>query len=337
MRNRPDLCAPRLAAGIRLPIIVGRAYTRRSKCSGSCTATATGGHTMLAYQTPSGLLQGRIWLVLSCLVTAVVATSVRAQDNAIEHLTVVSENRDSVTFDIVFSYNGDHGDSVFMSAVMSQDGKTSANYAYQPGRVQRGRHRTQVTLGVGQGAPAIFSTNQVQVAMYAGGGSTFVKRAFFFPKTWSRAGAELPPVLNVIGVVKQPPAVRPHVTPGAGAAGGTTVVRRVLPNGHIELRLQDGTIRERFRGGETITRPDGSRQTVMYSSAQPPTPPSAVPDQTHAAWLNAENERLLGIIRTLVGNDDASLKHYLAGEGSGISPYQRIDSRTEAVNMLITP
>jgi hypothetical protein len=53
--------------------------------------------------------------------------------------------------------------------------------------------------------------------------------------------------------------------------------------------------------------------------------------------LDAENKRLLGIIRTLVSNDEPSVQHYLSQEGSGITPYQQVISRTDAIGMLVTP
>jgi hypothetical protein len=53
--------------------------------------------------------------------------------------------------------------------------------------------------------------------------------------------------------------------------------------------------------------------------------------------LDGENERLLGIIQTLVGNDEPSVQHYLAQEGAGLSVYQRVVSRTQAIDMLVRP
>lgn len=262
-----------------------------------------------------------VWVALAATWAVCAGVPARADSNQIERVTVATESRDSVTFNVFYKYSGDRGANVFMSVVMAEDGKPSGNYAYRPGPVQRGGQFTRVTLGVKNGAPPMFSTNQLRVAMYVGGGQPFVERGFSFPKTWTRADAALPPVLETI----------------AGASGGDGKMRRVLPNGHIVLRLSDGTIRERFLGGETVTHPDGSHQTVLYSSAQPPTPPSAPPDETHAAWLDSESKRLLGIIRTLVDNDDASVEHYLLRESADMSAYQRINSRTDAVDMLVRP
>lgn len=271
------------------------------------------------------------------------APPARAETNAIDRVSVVSESAAKVTFDVTYRYGGDHGTKVFVSVVMAQNGKTSSDYAYHPARVLRGRHTARVTLGVRKGAPAVFSSNQILVAMYVGNKGSFVERNFAFSKTWSHPGAALSPVFKLIGAATPPP----HATlqlatpPGAGGHGGSggsggAPARRILPNGHVELRFADGTVRERYRGGESITYPDGRHETRLYSSAQPPTPPSVPPDEAHSVWLSGESDRLLDIIRTLV-NDDASVEHYLSQEGSAMSPYQRITSRTEAVNMLTRP
>src|SRR5262245_12385817 len=98
----------------------------------------------------------------------------------IESVAIASESASEVVLDVVYSYEGERGGNVAISAVMANDGKASRHYAYRPGRVERGRHRTRVALGTAQGAPDIFSTNQVEVAMYVGGGAPFLKRQFSF-------------------------------------------------------------------------------------------------------------------------------------------------------------
>ena len=276
------------------------------------------------------------WLFLALAVAATVATSAEAQKNDIERVTVASEGRDRVTFDVVYSYSGDQGGNVSISVVMAQNDKPSAYFAYKPARVQPGRRRTQVELGVSRSAPDVFSSNQIHVAMYVGG-NTFVKRSFFFPKTWSRPGGTLQPVLQIIGTAILSPGTRPPATLTADSRGGGAPVRYILANGHVELRYPDGTVRERYPGGETVTSPDGSTQTLLFASAQPPTPPSAPPDMAHARWLDAENDRLLDIIRTLVGNHEPSVQRYLSQEGSGISPYRQVGSRTRVIDMLVRP
>ncbi len=270
-------------------------------------------------------------------------------ENRIESVTIASESTNEVVLTVVYTYDGDRGSKVAISAVMAQDGETSQHYGYRPGRVERGQHRTQVRLGTKQGAPAIFSTNQIEVAMYVGGGEAFLKRQFSFAKTWSQPGAALPPVIRLAQLQPRLPLQRmpqaqleqaqpPQVLTPPGEAGESGAVeRRIQPDGTVELHYPDGTIRHLFGGGETITRPDGTSSTMLYQNAQPPTPPTAPPDSTHANWLDAENERLLNIMRTLVGNDEQSIQNYLEREGTDRTVYQQIEARTEAVNWLVAP
>lgn len=270
-------------------------------------------------------------------------------ENRIESVAIASEGTDEVVLTVVYSYDGDRGDNVAISAVMADDGQPSPHYGYRPGRVERGRHRTQVRLGTTQSAPALFSTDGIEVAMYVGGGEAFLKRQFRFAKTWSQPGAALPPVVRISELQPRLPLRRlPQARPGParpapelgssdeGDASGA-VERRILPDGAVELRYPDGTIRTLFGGGETITRPDGTESTMLYQHAQPPTPPTAPPDSTHGSWLEAKNERLLGIMRTLVGNDEQSIENYLEREGADRTVYERIDARTAAIDWLVTP
>ena len=269
--------------------------------------------------------------------------------NQIESVAIASESTNEVVLTVVYSYDGDQGSNVAISAVMAHDGEPSAHYGYRPGRVERGRHRTQVRLGTTQSAPAIFSTNQIQVAMYVGGGEAFVKRQFSYAKTWSQAGAQLAPVVRLAEMrprlplqraplaqleLAQPPQ---ELTPPGESEQTGAVDRRILPDGSVELHYPDGTIRKLFGGGETITRPDGTSSTMLYQNAQPATPPTAPPDSTHANWLDAENERLLDIMRALVGNDEPSIQNYLEHEGADRTVYEQIDARTEAVGWLVRP
>jgi hypothetical protein len=286
-------------------------------------------------------------LLLAALLLAV-PLEVRAESDEIEGVTVALEESNTVTFDVAYTYSGDRGDNVFLSVVMAQDGKTSAYYGFRPGQVERGHHRTRVQLGISDSAPPLYSTNQIKVAMYVGGQRPFLERSFLFAKTWSSPGAELQAVPQVLGIVTPLPGTLTQIKPlgeaptaGAGAGVGDSAprapVRRILPNGHTELRYPDGTIRERFAGGETVTRPGGVSQTFLYSSAQPPTPPSAPPDADLALWLEDENRQLLEIIRLLVANDEASVQNYLSQEGDGLSAYGRIVLRTETVDRLVRP
>jgi hypothetical protein len=287
-------------------------------------------------------------LVSAFALIALIVGPARAE-NRIESVAIASESADEVVLTVVYSYDGDQGSNVAISAVMAHDGQPSAHYGYRPGRVERGRHRTQVRLGTSQGAPAAFSTNQIEVAIYVGGGDVFLKRQFSFAKTWSQPGATLPPVIRLaemrphLPLQRAPQAVLEQAQPPqvltppdeVGQAGA--VERRILPDGSVELHYPDGTVRYLFGGGETITHPDGTGTTMLYQHAQPPTPPTAPPDSAHANWLAAKSELLLGIMRTLVGNDEPSIQSYLEREGADRTVYERIDARTQAVGWLVSP
>jgi hypothetical protein len=125
---------------------------------------------------------------------------------------------------------------------------------------------------------------------------------------------------------------------GGGNAGdsGAVASRFIRPGGEVEVRRIDGTRILLRDGSRTIIAPDGSQQTQMYSSAQPPTPPDAPPNLQHAAWVQGEAARLLDIIRTLVGFDEASVQAYLSAEGD-LSPYGRVSERTDTIGKLVQP
>lgn len=295
-----------------------------------------------------GSLRGRFHLALLVFASMAVALALSAGPataNQIESVSVVSESANSVTFEVIYVYDGDRGDDVFMSVVMAQNGERSSHYGYRPGQVRSGRHRARVELNALDRAPELFSTNQIEVALYTGGNAPFLKRMFAFPKTWSRPRAGLSAVGTIVGQVQLSPnlTVRPVLAnqlaslSGGSSDGDDLLSRRVLSDGSIELRYGDGTVRIRTTSSETIIRPDGTRQVMMFQNAQPPSPPSAPPDAAHAAWVDGELVSQLNVIRQLVGNDQASVDHYLAREGAGLSPYQRITQRTRAIDMLVRP
>lgn len=288
------------------------------------------------------MLPSRFIVLGSALALVALQGSARA-DNRIESVAIASESANEVALDVTYSYDGAQGDNVAVSAVMASNGEVSPHYAHRPARIERGQHRARVRLGIDAGAPDIFSTDQLEIAMYVGGGAAFLKRRFEFAKTWSRPGATLPPVIRLaqrrprpaLQRAPQPPqAETAPALPDVGEPGA--VSRTILPDGSVELRYPDGTIRKLFAGGQTITRPDGTSSTMLYQNAQPPTPPTAPPDASHASWLDAEDQRLLDIMRSLVGNDEPSIQNYLEREGD-LSVYQRIEARTEAVGWLVSP
>jgi hypothetical protein len=256
-----------------------------------------------------------------------------AERNRIFQVSVLSESMNEVTLNVKYYYSGNFGDNVFMSAVMARDGKAIGHFAYKPGKVQVGHGSTKVVLGVDQSAPEQFSSDQLLVSMYKGGGKEFIESLHSFPKTWSRPGNSLMPILKVAGIVP------PFKGVGAGSPvsppSGAVNRRRILANGNVEIQFPDGTKKLFYAGGFTIVRPDGTEQRASFHSAQPPTPPSAPPDDLHFSWLQFEVERLLDIIRFLVGNDETSVNNYLNQEGPSNSYYVKLSSRRKAIGYLL--
>jgi hypothetical protein len=136
-------------------------------------------------------------LSVPALVGAMLLAGPGQAETRIESVAIATESSNEVVLQVAYIYDGDQGSNVAVAAVMATDGSNSSYYAYRPGRVERGRHRTRVTLGITGNAPEVFSTDEIEVAMYVGGGSAFVKRRFRFAKTWSQPGASLPPVIRL--------------------------------------------------------------------------------------------------------------------------------------------
>ncbi len=281
------------------------------------------------------------WLLILALSFS---SAVALAENRIEAVRVLSESRDTVDFDVTYEYSGDRGTNVFMQVLMSSKGEPLRHYAVRPGRVEVGRHRTRVSLSVSESTTTVLTSNEVVVTMYGGGGKTFFEQPFTFYKTWIRGDSPLTPVFRVSMIetpifVPMQPLETPSTDSGSNSGHVTngTIRRRILPNGHIELRDVDGTIRRYYPGGFSITRPDGQEEMYSFSSAQPPTPPSAPPDHIHSQWLQAENQQLLEIVRALVSNHEPSIDHLMSLESPHDTEYQRIDSRTRVIGMLVIP
>jgi len=282
---------------------------------------------------PSALIFFIVYFIF--ILNFVAITDARADGNNILGVSVISETLNEVTLVIRYKYTGNYGSNVAISAVMASNGKSSQYFAYAPGRIKVGTHRTKVVLGISKSAPKLFTTDQLLVEMYVGGGKSFVKRLFFYPKTWSKPGAALTPVLSEIKVLK--PIIRPQNPQIVKPSGGKERQRRILGDGRVEIRYSDGTIKRVSEGGYTVIKPDGTEESVQYSHAQPPTPPSAPPNSQHLEWLEYESDGLLHIIRSLVANDEESVNNYLQSEGSNISYYQKISFRRKAIGYLLQP
>lgn len=274
-----------------------------------------------------------LWIFLLSVIKLILPAEAKADENNILGVYVLSETLDETTFGVAYNYTGNYGSNVFISVVMANDREPSQHYAYVPGRVQVGKHRTKVVLGTNDSAPKSFTTNQILIKMYDGN-KTFLSRLYNYTKTWSKAGAELSPALFMLKVKPTLKAIPMQIE---NKTETKTVQRRIIENGRVEIKFPNGTIKQKFEGGFTVIEPDGKETTYLYSQAQVPTPPGTPPNNQHLEWVKNESDKLLNIIETLVENDEDSINNYLQNEGTNISYYQKITSRRTAVQFLLNP
>jgi len=133
--------------------------------------------------------------------------------------------------------------------------------------------------------------------------------------------------------VAETPAPAPATPPGTSGS-----VKTIAADGSVQTTLADGRKRVTRPGvcGSTIINPDGTVRTIMCAQVQPATPP--LPDQASELWLNGHSTSLLDIIRSLVGNDQASVDNYLRNfESPQSTVYDRIFLRTDLIAKLSEP
>jgi hypothetical protein len=116
-----------------------------------------------------------------------------------------------------------------------------------------------------------------------------------------------------------------------------TVIRTIRPDGRVEIQRPDGSKRILNNCGFTEVSPDGRQSTIACTDVQPPTAPPLPTNQDNLKWLRNENDSLLAIIKSLVGNDQEAIQHYLNSEGANLNDYDRILRRTTVINQLLSP
>jgi len=132
---------------------------------------------------------------------------------------------------------------------------------------------------------------------------------------------------------------------GASAAAGTTTgqpKRSVLPNGEVEVRYPDGTVRTRpIRGGcgWNIRYPDGRTKnaTCMFDAVIPLIPPDPPSDSQQGKWLNSQNGQMLAILQGLLGGPGSSdFANYIQAYETPLDPsiYKQIYYRTQAIENI---
>jgi hypothetical protein len=122
-----------------------------------------------------------------------------------------------------------------------------------------------------------------------------------------------------------------------GPPEGKPVRRTILPDGTIELHYADGSKKQHQNGHWKFFCPDGTPvPTQVLKSQIMPTFPPTLPDQETLAWLEVHNERLLGIISTIV-NDEQMIADYLNSEtvAGDVTVYQQIYTRSNTIDNLL--
>lgn len=118
---------------------------------------------------------------------------------------------------------------------------------------------------------------------------------------------------------------------------GPLLTRTIRPDGRVEVQRPDGSRRIINNCGYTEISPTGHESTVTCAGVQPPSPPPLPTNPDNLKWLKNENDSLLWIIKSLVGNDQQAIQHYLDSEGSNLTDYDRIYRRTTVINQLLSP
>jgi hypothetical protein len=132
-----------------------------------------------------------------------------------------------------------------------------------------------------------------------------------------------PKAFEVLGDPPSPPTAQPE--------------RSILPDGKVQVRYPDGrVVVYETSCGWTTTFPDGTTSHVACSQVQTASLPGTPTDAALATFLGDHNDRLLGHISRLVGNDQPQVDLYLAFEGQEAdSIYKQIKLRTELIGKLL--
>ena len=114
-------------------------------------------------------------------------------------------------------------------------------------------------------------------------------------------------------------------------------VRTINTEGKVQVNNPDGTIEIRYPGGKTIIYPNGERRSFSYFIGAPVAIPPSIPDNDELTWLNDHSERLLNIVRLLVGNDETQINNYLEHEGTDTNLYEKILNRRSTIEFIVSP
>ena len=118
-----------------------------------------------------------------------------------------------------------------------------------------------------------------------------------------------------------------------------TPQKSLTPQGIVELRYPDGTIKTSVKCGYNTTCPDGRKIPAQCTMMQapPPTFPPLPNDASTQTWLKEHNQALMAILGELLGNDQGSIANYKKNyENGSVSLYSQMYSRTTVISELAT-
>lgn len=243
----------------------------------------------------------------------------------VDGVQILAERTDEIILEVIFKYEGERGPQALMTVMATHREGPVVTKRSPAVPIAQGQSRARFSLQM-PGMPPGTWTTQIEVYMHASSQQPFLTTYYTYHKTWSPASGWLAPA-------KQTQPIGPGYQ-GAPVVSG----RRILPDGKVEVRFTDGSTRiVPLDWNYGVLTPDGKR-LVSIIDTQAPKPPDSPPDGTHTNWLQYENERLLGVIRWLVGNHEASMAAYLDKERPITSPYEMLSARRRAIeNVSLMP
>jgi tetratricopeptide (TPR) repeat protein len=103
-------------------------------------------------------------------------------------VTNVSDKESLISVD--YTYRSDHGNAVFLGAYALQGGQRLPWFGFAPASAQPGEGRADIRLTFGfNDPPDSVSTDQIEIDLYVGGGSTFYSEVFDYEQTWTTTTA----------------------------------------------------------------------------------------------------------------------------------------------------
>jgi hypothetical protein len=122
-----------------------------------------------------------------------------------------------------------------------------------------------------------------------------------------------------------------------GPAPGVEPQRSILPDGRVQIRYPDGTVKILEPGcGYTIILPDGSTSSAMCNQVQPASMPVLPEDPALRSFLEGHRDHLLEQISTLVDNRQDEIGLYLAYEANNTGGLlEQIQMRTRLIDNLL--